>query len=305
MNKTDAVIQSLYARATDDKWDGFRFDALSSVCELLGAHGSAWATHNPHRVLGEYTVTPRNLAASPQGLMALEFGENDRVLSLPEEAGSHSGIVVRHRHMESSLISTVAFWFSKNRTDLSDIEISRVVCHMVEAGALSLRQHISRDDRLAIMGRASRGATALVDASGTIYAASGHFRELVAKEFDVHELTKLPFTVPDDALVDDGLFSQGDLRFRSSRSGSLFMLHARQPQPLDSLSPREQQIARALGKGKTFKSVARQCGIAVSTVANHASRIYRKLGIYRREDLVELVRAPHSNGHVAEASNPD
>ncbi|TAM24225.1 MAG: response regulator transcription factor, partial [Nevskiaceae bacterium] len=56
-------------------------------------------------------------------------------------------------------------------------------------------------------------------------------------------------------------------------------------------SPREQQIARALGEGKTFKSIARNCGIAVSTVANHATRIYRKLGVYRREELVGLIRS--------------
>ena len=58
----------------------------------------------------------------------------------------------------------------------------------------------------------------------------------------------------------------------------------------DVLSPREQEIARALAMGKTFKSVAREFEIAISTVANHASRIYRKLGIYRREELVELLR---------------
>jgi len=75
-------------------------------------------------------------------------------------------------------------------------------------------------------------------------------------------------------------------------------LHARRPMPLDGLSPREQQIARALGNGKTFKSVARQYDIAVSTVANHASRIYRKLGIYRREDLVDLVRRPQAEPSV-------
>jgi DNA-binding CsgD family transcriptional regulator len=68
--------------------------------------------------------------------------------------------------------------------------------------------------------------------------------------------------------------------------------------PLDSLSVREQEIARALGSGKTFKSVARQYGIAASTVANHASRIYRKLDIFRREELVELLRAPDGAGQA-------
>src|SRR3546814_3905087 len=81
-----------------------------------------------------------------------------------------------------------------------------------------------------------------------------------------------------------------DLHFRVQPQGSLYLINARRPHPLDVLSPREQEIARALALGKTFKSVAREYGIAISTVANHASRIYRKLGLYRREELVELGR---------------
>jgi DNA-binding NarL/FixJ family response regulator len=79
------------------------------------------------------------------------------------------------------------------------------------------------------------------------------------------------------------------------RCGGLFQLHVRRPQPLDSLSPREQEIAQALSKGETLKSIARQYGIALSTVANHTTRIYRKLAIARREDLIELVSGPEAD----------
>ena len=297
MKETDITIQSLYARAADDNWGEFRGAALRDVCAHLGAQAAAWVTHSTSRVMGEYTVHPRNLAASPEALMAVDVAEDQAVTDLEEDAQRES-LVLRHQHLRSGLISTVAFWFAKGKRPQDAADAQRVVGHMVEAAAQALRQFIARDERLAHLGRASRGATALVDSSGMLYAVSPNFRDLVQDEFDVSQLQKLPFTLPDDALNEDGLFSQGNLRFRSSRVGNLFMLHARQPQPLDSLSPREQQIARALGRGKTFKSVARQCGIAVSTVANHASRIYRKLGIYRREDLVGLVRAPHgaSNG---------
>ncbi len=82
------------------------------------------------------------------------------------------------------------------------------------------------------------------------------------------------------------------LHVRIERMDGLSLVHLREPLPFDILSPREQQIARALGAGKTFKSVAKQCDISISTVANHATRIYRKLGIFRREELVELIRAP-------------
>lgn len=296
MKETDITIQSLYAKAAEDNWGEFRGGALRDVCAHLGAQAGAWVTHSTGRILGEYTVHPRNLAASPDALMAVEVADGEAVADLEDDPQRES-LVLRHHHLHSGLISTVAFWFAKGKRPEQHEDGQRVVGHMVESAAQALRLFIARDERLAHLGRASRGATALVDSSGMLYAVSPNFRELVQHEFDVSQLQKLPFTMPDEALNEDGLFSQGNLRFRSSRVGNLYMLHARQPQPLDSLSPREQQIARALGRGKTFKSVARQCGIAVSTVANHASRIYRKLGIYRREDLVELVRAPHGTGN--------
>ena len=111
----------------------------------------------------------------------------------------------------------------------------------------------------------------------------------------------LPCSMPRDALENNGSFTIGQLHFRITRDGPLFILHLRRCLPLDGLSPREREIARALGSGKTFKTVARQYGIAVSTVANHASRIYKKLGIYRREELIEQIRTPGEGGGQAKA----
>jgi len=46
--------------------------------------------------------------------------------------------------------------------------------------------------------------------------------------------------------------------------------------PLDGLSRAEQEIAARAGGRQDFQSIARQFEIAISTVANHASRIYKK-----------------------------
>lgn len=298
MNSTDVKIRALYTGAAADEHNDFRPHALRQVCEYFGAKAAAWVTHSEGGTVGEFSVFPRNLAASAEHLSQLTIKDCGPT-ALPAEHSRPNGLGFRHQHLDTRLTSIVTFWFAASKTFSEPAAAAQLVGHMVESAALALQQFIARDERLAHMGRPSRGATALVDASGTLYAASSNFQELLKAEFDLDKLGKLPFTLPDDVIHEDGLFEQGNLRFRSSRQGGLYTLHARQPQPLDSLSPREQQIARALGRGKTFKSVARQCGIAVSTVANHASRIYRKLGIYRREDLVELVRAPHTGNDRA------
>jgi len=206
--------------------------------------------------------------------------------------GTRHGVALLYSHPDSRLISRMAFWFSGPRA-LSADDTRRLAAHLVEAGLLALKHFILSDERLSRWGRSNRGTAAMVDARGTVYAASRAFRELVGGEFGDLAFDKLPFALPEEAFTEQGSFNNGSLRFRAARlRGGLYQLYARKSLPLDDLSPREQEIARALGAGKTFKSVARQCGIAVSTVANHASRIYRKLGVYRREDLVELVRTP-------------
>ena len=164
--------------------------------------------------------------------------------------------------------------------------------HLVSAGRrwYLVGWDVRRDDWLHSMGRANRGSAALVDAAGTVYAVSGRFRGLLQESGHAGDIARLPFSLPEGVLGEEGgeLMENG-LHLRVARCGNLYLLHARKPLPLDALSPREQEIARALSNGKTLKSIARQYGIAVSTVANHTTRIYRKLAIYRREDLIELL----------------
>ncbi|MBI2383159.1 MAG: helix-turn-helix transcriptional regulator [Gammaproteobacteria bacterium] len=296
MNDTDRLIRSLYAHVSIEDWEHFRPRALDEVARAFGASAAAWVTHSGS-AWGELTAWPANVTVAPQKLMTLPF-RGARDLPLPPDMalnGLRQGVALAYPHQDGGLSSVVVLWFGAKdkQPAASAIEaLHRVAEHMSEASALSLSLYIQRDAWLSSLGRPNRGTSALVDSSGTIYAASRRFRELIRDSFGNGDATALPFRLPEEAFTDHGLFGEGNLRFRMSRIGDLYLVNARKPLPLDGLSPREQQIARALGNGKTFKTVARQCGIAVSTVANHASRIYRKLGIYRREDLVELIRAP-------------
>src|SRR3546814_12635003 len=96
------------------------------------------------------------------------------------------------------------------------------------------------------MGRSSRGSAALIDAQGAIYVASERFRELLALEFGAGDLSMLPFALTAERRAEPAPFQIGSLHFRVQPQGSLYLINARRPHPLDVLSPREQEIARAL-----------------------------------------------------------
>lgn len=302
----DELIQDFYGQAIVNEWSEFRGVGLSELCKWADAAGAVWVTLSHSSVIGEFTEVPAELGISRSTVTKLtkpgDFVEKllspiPSELQSPKLADATRVQVQRYSHRNTALDSVVLVYFRGNAQPPA--LLSRAVGHLVEAGSVSLHQYIQRDEWLHALGRSNRGTAAVIDSGGVIYAASNRFRDLVASEDGSPGFTELPFAMPNLELDGTADFVHGPLHFRVSPLGGVFQMYARKPLPLDGLSPREQQIARALGNGKTFKSVARQYDIAVSTVANHASRIYRKLGIYRREDLVDLVRRPAANSSEA------
>jgi DNA-binding CsgD family transcriptional regulator len=65
---------------------------------------------------------------------------------------------------------------------------------------------------------------------------------------------------------------------------------------LDSLSPQELQVARAVGRGLNNAETAAALFVSPKTVEAHLTRAYRKLGIRSRTELACLVLTHHSPG---------
>lgn len=60
--------------------------------------------------------------------------------------------------------------------------------------------------------------------------------------------------------------------------------------PLDVLSARELEIVQLLADGMRPPSIARQLHLSASTIRNHLSGIYRKLGVASQEELLLSLR---------------
>ncbi len=286
MDGTDTLINALYCTATEGDWQSFRGRALGLLCERLGASAGAWWSRGNRDQDGVLTQHPQPfLTPTSLAKLALPRGQESAVL----EASATAQAFV-YCAAGTDLLHTLILNYPPRARHVEPKDLERIGGHLCAAGTLSMLQFVRRDDWLHSMGRANRGSAALVDAVGTVYAVSGRFRSLLEETGHPGDVAHLPFALPESVLGEEGgEVMDGGLHLRVARCGSLYLLHARKPLPLDALSPREQEIARALSNGKTLKSIARQYGIAVSTVANHTTRIYRKLAIYRREDLIELL----------------
>jgi DNA-binding CsgD family transcriptional regulator len=60
--------------------------------------------------------------------------------------------------------------------------------------------------------------------------------------------------------------------------------------PLDQLTPTEQQIAALAATGLTNREIANQAFVSLKTVEANLARIYRKVGVRSRAELVVRLR---------------
>jgi two-component system, NarL family, invasion response regulator UvrY len=67
------------------------------------------------------------------------------------------------------------------------------------------------------------------------------------------------------------------------------LLSVRAPaHPLDGLSPRELEILRLLGAGKSLQQIADALGLGYKTIANSCGQIKAKLGVQRTAELIRI-----------------
>ena len=79
---------------------------------------------------------------------------------------------------------------------------------------------------------------------------------------------------------------------KTSLSGKAGAPHATAAHAADeeSLAPREQQVLELLVKGYSYKEVSKELGISTSTVGTYVQRIYEKLHVSSRREMVARSR---------------
>jgi DNA-binding CsgD family transcriptional regulator len=84
----------------------------------------------------------------------------------------------------------------------------------------------------------------------------------------------------------------GDPVFNNARCAILRVEPQDKPQPIEGLSKREREIARLLVAGYSGVNVAAISGLSENTVRTYVRRLYQKLGVANRADLVRKLMSP-------------
>lgn len=189
-----------------------------------------------------------------------------------------------HLDRRSGLYSLLTLYRKDRATPFSEIDMQRqkrASYHLFNAASHSLFLHLARTyaDRPATAG------AAVVNAEGVFHEAQPRFLDMLDERLPRREVQRLPFPLPPAGSAT----THGDLMVRCEALGELFLIIVWPAGPLDRLTAREREIVYSVAQGLSFKQAAKKIGVAPSTVANHLYRVYRKLGVYSRTELAELV----------------
>lgn len=321
----NTIIYQLYEHAALKGPVKFRSEAADSVSLLLKADAVVWGILHPDsptpsslwrkRVKASFLaeIEPPEWQALEQALFgdanagtavaAVNTGRGGlgQLASVREEfieANIGQVLALRCPHPARAIYSLILFLRKEGQPAFSKDEIEsmrQLAPHLGGAMTLALRGLAGIDQLLQSLGRPSRHSSGVLDDRGVVLEADDLFRELLKTHFPEWRSGRLPFPLPplDASGTEEPVVAS--LHVRGTRKDGLTVVHLREVNPMDLLSPRERDVVRAIASGVTLKTIGKRLGISSSTVANHAARIYAKLGIHSRDRLVEMLKRLNRN----------
>lgn len=141
--------------------------------------------------------------------------------------------------------------------------------HIVDAWRGNRRLHLQRQ-----AAEGGRGVVrALADRRGVAHEIDGDFRRLLREEWPEWRGPALP------APLRRGAWFGRRLVAARRSVGDMYQVELRPRAPGDCLTPRERAAAQAYGRGASYKAMARELGLAPSTVRHYLRNAYTKLGV--------------------------
>ena len=142
------------------------------------------------------------------------------------------------------------------------------------------------------LSRPTRGAEAVIDSDGLIYAADDNFSLALRQHFAAWIGPIIPPAVMPIFTAPDGLRTVAGLDFTLSRGAHRHILAATPANRDDRLTHAETRVARLFAEGQTHAQIAGRLGVSPSTIRNQIAAIYRKLDIHSKAELARIVPPP-------------
>lgn len=306
------LLLDVYSDARLQPLKGFRAVVLGRLAQGLRAHTAWWESGSEfpvtasrgqgHGLPAAFDDPGREpLHADPLRRSCLEQpGEVIRVraegvASLP---GAAWLIAVAWRAHAWDRPSWVVFGRGPSQPDFdeTDARILRALMpHLVEAARHVLALHLRT-----VTGIDARAAWALLDDDGRIAMAAPAYLELLRAQWPSWRDGPAPSELTQRLMLGQ-CFLGSRCAFEPRSSAPLRLVEARWRSALDTLSAREREIGQLYAQGLTYAAIAARLSVAPSTVRNQIARVFEKLEVGNKAELVRrLHRLPPADAGRAQ-----
>jgi DNA-binding CsgD family transcriptional regulator len=207
---------------------------------------------------------------------------------------------------ERGLIEKLApFVVAGARAQLQYDELSREAAALRALGKMTGAVYVVDRDRKRVLWAADRERG--IDWDEDVAPIAD---QLVAAAEEVLEARAQDVPVPTPPKLANGTVVavsklEGDPVFGVARCAVVRVDPASKPGVIDSLSRREREIARLLVAGYSGVNVAAVSGLSENTVRTYVRRLYAKLGVNSRADLVRRLVTPEPRPASSDSVTPD
>ena len=312
------VLLNLYRLSHELPIGSFQDAALEEIKTLVPFDSSMWGTANLRHGTEMHTVHLHQ--KSPEMLVEYDTVKDRDTIARSLTQAPRTTVIVnadhwfggrdhremRHflaRHEHENMIVTAAYnadnhmahWMSLYRADLDDHctqaereLIATLAPHVMQALALNRLTHL---ERMAAADRAllPHGA-AIVDSTGCILHIDAHLQSLMRVEWNDWSSSMLPYELLNACQTGDCRYLGRTCVIECKFEHGLLFLQARARCKADSLTQREQTIARFIAQGLSHKEIALALNRAPATVRNQIQTIYSKLEVSNIASLIEEMR---------------
>jgi DNA-binding CsgD family transcriptional regulator len=326
-------LLDLYRTASETPLPQFKDDAFRRLKELIPLSSGLWV-NSGWMPDGERNYLGIHLFEAPAPLADEVAAVNNRhqevvrqALSRPGEAHSfpvyrmyseHAQLrdyINRYGHHNLLLIGdcprdrrleTISLFRSRADDPFTTTEqrlLSLVAPHVTEALAIS-RQLSGMT--VSEGGSSLAGTRALIQTDGVMVTCGERLKQLLRKEWPDWCSARLPGELREGLRLGRQQIPtrDGGITMHIRRQGPYLFLQA-SPEPSGgTLSAREAETAQLFAAGKTYRQVADLLGLQPSTVRNVLQKVYGKLRVGDKAELVQALRAQPADDIIARKPLP-
>lgn len=312
----NGFVLELYHLTGSGPWDAFGAIAFGLLEELVAFDSALWGTFTltpdgarahsqylhklPARMMEEYEDVKQYDVLNQQSIA--QCGKTLNVSLAQVESATHPAMIAHARRwgmehtlatmiLESPLNLYTAICIYRNATHRPFSErdrrrIERMAPHLVEAWHLNALHFL---DLPPAPEPAVPHARAVIDRFGVLHHAEAGLAALFRREVPDWEGPNVPAPIA-------AVIRQGASEFKGSAviasvlrdlPDKRLLIGVRARARVDTLTRREMTVAREFASGKTYKEIAGLLRTSPATVRTQIERIYAKLGVRTKVELVK------------------